>query len=492
MPLDANEQWFRENGWAEPTAGETEIEPPPATGVRSVRAVRDGSARETAPNAPNVPNAHPREAGQLWQELARFVRRFVVLSEPQADAVALWVLHTHALDAADTTPYLAITSAEKRSGKTRLLEVLELLVREPLPTANISDAALFRAVAELSPTLLLDEVDAIFGAKARDREDLRGMLNAGYRRGNSVLRMGGAKMTTLEAFPVFCTKVFAGIGRLPDTIEDRSIRIRLERKTRDETAERFRRREVEAEAGALKERAAAWAEPSIDWLIDARPLLPDELDDRAQDVWEPLLAIAELAGDEPAIRARAAAVALSSGAGRDDDSLGVRLLADIRRVLDDRGTDRIKTSELLWALAAIETSPWGNWYGKQLSAHGLSKLLQGFHIKTMPVWVDGETVRGYKREQFQDAWSRYLPDAAVSGVRAVRAGLPDEAPPNAPNAPNAQGTPQLTDEEVEREFVRFYPEANGATPEQKRDLVLACLAAEAHSQQQHAPEGAAT
>src|SRR5439155_12653817 len=111
------------------------------------------------------------------------------------------------------------------------------------PTANISDAALFRAIAKLSPTLLLDEVDAIFGPKARDREELRGMLNAGYRRGAVTHRMGGNKMTTLEAFPVFCAKVFALIGDLPDTIADRAVRIRLERRTRDEPIERFHRRD---------------------------------------------------------------------------------------------------------------------------------------------------------------------------------------------------------------------------------------------------------
>jgi hypothetical protein len=105
---------------------------------------------------------------------AGFVRRFVVLSEEQLAAIALFAFHTYATDAAETTPYLSVTSALPRCGKTRLLEVLELLVREPLPTANISDAALFRAIEKMAPTLLFDEIDAIFGPKARDREDLRG------------------------------------------------------------------------------------------------------------------------------------------------------------------------------------------------------------------------------------------------------------------------------------------------------------------------------
>jgi hypothetical protein len=174
-------------------------------------------------------------------DVVHFVRRFVVVSAEQADTLALWAAHTHGITAFDTTPYLAIVSPEKRSGKTRLLEVLELLVHEGLPTANTSDAALFRSISQLTPTVLLDEVDAVF--KSREREDLRGLLNAGYRRGAKVRRMGGPRNTTLEEFDVFCAKAFAGIGTcLPDTILDRAITIALQRKTRDEVVERFRRR----------------------------------------------------------------------------------------------------------------------------------------------------------------------------------------------------------------------------------------------------------
>src|SRR5215204_2550337 len=191
---------------------------------------------------PKTPRSQPPEtlpskadgANRILEDLRVFIRRFVVLTDAQADAVTLWVAHTHPIEAFSCTPYLAITSGEKRSGKTRLLEVLELVVREPLQTANISDAALFRVVGhpEKSPTLLLDEVDAIF--KSREREELRGLLNAGYRRGAVVHRMGGANNRTLETFPVFGPKAFAGIGNcLPDTISDRAIPIRLQRRVRE-------------------------------------------------------------------------------------------------------------------------------------------------------------------------------------------------------------------------------------------------------------------
>jgi hypothetical protein len=368
------------------------------------------------------------------EDVATFIRRFVVLNERQADAVALWIAHTHASEAAETTPYLLLTSAEKRSGKTRLLEVLELVVHEPLPTANISDAALFRAIAELSPTLLLDEVDAIFGGKAREREDLRGLLNAGYRRGAVVRRMGGAKMTTLEAFPVYCPKAFAAIGKLPDTIADRSIAIRLQRKTREEQVERFRRRWAQPEGGSLRDCFADWLEPQLDYLRESRPELPEELDDRAQDCWEPLFAIADLAGGDWPDRARAAALELSGNGEREDDSMTARLLNDIFSVFENGAGDRLRTADLIAHLAEIEESPWGDWYGKTISPQGLSKLLRPHRIKTMPVKVEGETVRGYKREQFAEAFHRVL---GVTRVTSVTSKSPSQGKGNAGNAGNA-------------------------------------------------------
>lgn len=381
------------------------------------------------------------DGAELLDALAAWVRRYVVLTDTQAAAVALWIVHTHAIEAADSTPYLHVSSAEKRSGKTRLLEVLELLVRQALPTANISDAALFRAIDELSPTLLFDEIDSIFGAKAREREDLRGMLNAGYRRGAVARRMGGARMTTLEAFPVFCGKAFAGIGDLPDTIADRCIRIRMQRRTRDEPVERFRRRDADTDAEPLHRWAGSWAQHHAAQLAEARPALPDELDDRAQDVWEPLLAIADLADADWPARARAAAISLSSADTREDDSLTAKLLTDLHAVFTKSTVDRFKTSDLIDELAQIEESPWGDMYGKPITAHGLSKLLRPFGIKTMPVWVDGRTLRGYKLEQFHEPWKR------IVGVRALGSVSPDPAEnggTNAPNAANANGTGGLT------------------------------------------------
>jgi hypothetical protein len=296
-----------------------------------------------------------------------------------------------------------------------LLEVLELLTCDPLFTANISDAALFRVIDERGPTLLVDEVDAIFGKKS-ERNELRGIINAGYRRGATTHRMGGANNTTLQEFAVFCPKAFAGIGdALPDTVTDRSIPIRLKRRTREEVIERFRRREVGPEGHELRDRLAEWLEPHFDYLVESRPGLPEDLDDRAQDVWEPLLAVADLASLNWGRLARVSAIALMTGEERGDDSLTATLIRDIYTVFTSNGYDRLKTADLLQELYVLEESPWGDWYGKPLSAQKLSQLLKPYRVKTMPVKVEGVTVRGYKVEQFKDAFARL----ALPGVTGV-------------------------------------------------------------------------
>lgn len=368
--------------------------------------------------------AEPADAvGTVLDALTTFLRRFVVLSPSQRDVNALWIFHTHAVDAADATPYLGLTSAEKRSGKTRLLEVLELLVSKPLVTVNASEAVLFRAIDAESPTLLFDEIDAIFGPKARDREDMRGILNAGYRRGAKVRRVGGPNRDRLDEFSVFCPKAFAGIGSLPDTLADRSIPIRLERRGPAETVERFRRRFIEPDATVLREAVEHAAAQVYSALAVAEPDLPEELDDRAQDVCEPLLAIADVAGGDWPQRARRAVVELCASREPDDDSLGVRLLSDIRDGFGDR--DRLTTEVLLANLHAQDEAPWADWFGKPFTARQLAKLLKPYGVHSRTVRFDDDrTAKGFLVDQFKPVWTRYLAPNPSHGHK------PEEQRPN--------------------------------------------------------------
>jgi hypothetical protein len=339
-----------------------------------------------------------------------FMRRYVVLSDVQADATALWTFHTHTTDAADATAYLWITSAVKESGKTRKLEALELVVARPWLTGRVTAAVLARKVDAEKPTLLLDESDAAFNGEKEYAETLRGILNSGYRRsGKSSVCVGqGANMGYVD-LSTFCAKAIAGIGELPDTVASRSIPIRLKRKAPDERVERFYKRKAGEEAEPLYQALVALGAHHVDALAEMRPELPEELPDRAADVWEPLLAIAVLAGGEWPERARRAAVALS-GRGADGAGLeiSVQLLADCRPAFGER--DRLSTKDLIDALAEDEEAPWGTWHkGTRISPRALARLLEPFGVRSRTIRLDGgETPKGYVRESFEDAWRRYL------------------------------------------------------------------------------------
>ena len=217
----------------------------------------------------------PEDGGSLLSEIVHFLRRYVVLGEAELDAIALWIVHTHAFAAAEATPYLAITSAEKASGKTRLLESLELLVAKAWLTGRVTPTVITRKIDAEEPTLLLDESDAAFGGEKEYSEVLRGILNTGYRRGGkaSVAVPAGRSFEAID-LSTFSPKAIAGIGKLPDTVSSRSIPIRLKRRTALEEVERFRRRRVEREAAPVRERIEAFAAEISDALLDAEPELP--------------------------------------------------------------------------------------------------------------------------------------------------------------------------------------------------------------------------
>lgn len=364
----------------------------------------------------NAENLERRRAAldgaELLHDLVAFLRRFVVFaSVHQTHAIALWVVHTHAIDATDVTPRLNIASPEPRCGKSRVVDLLELLVAAPLVVVNISEAALFRTLAEAPRTLLHDEVDALFKAR-NEHEDLRALLNAGHSRGRTIPRMvpKGRGFETVE-FPCFAATCLAGIGDLPRTLTDRSIPVRLARRLPTEPVERFRRRAVVGEADQLRARVAAWAERNGEHLRDAWPDLPGELDDRAADGWEPLFAIADLAGGEWPGRARAAAVALHGPTGVDDPSVTLQLLTSVQKVFDDRAEPHglwTKT-ELLPALRDLEEAPWGAWNeGQGIKVHELARHLRVHGVISRTVRKAERTFKGYLRADLEPVWERYL------------------------------------------------------------------------------------
>lgn len=344
----------------------------------------------------------------LLLDLSNFIRRFVSLSRGQADVCALWVLHTWAFEAAHFTPYLNITSPLPRCGKSTLQQLLSLLVNKPWYTSRVTAAVLVRRIHKEHPTLLLDESDAAFQGNKEYAEALRGILNSGFER-NGACSMCVPPDWEPKNFSTFCPKAIAGIGRLPDTVEDRSIPIRLQRKLPSEPCERLRLRKVGPDAEVLRQRAATWATQYQDNLDTRESEMPNELNDRQQDVCEPLVAIADLTGDDWPSRVRQALIELLTGQSVRDDADLVRLLADIRDWFEKRQIDRTTSTELVGYLKDIEESPWGDpEKGYPLTPIRLARLLKPIGVRPRDLRFPEGTFKGYERADFEDAWARYL------------------------------------------------------------------------------------
>jgi hypothetical protein len=368
------------------------------------------------------------DGADLADQLVEFYRRFVNMTEHQAHVLALWTLHTHAIDAAQFTPYIAVEAPTMRSGKTRTMEVAELVVHKPEMIIEPTEAVVFRVVEAEQPTLLLDEYDAIFANSEQER--LRALLNAGYQRGATVPRIEEVKgERVIRKFSVFSAKMLAGIGRLPSTIADRSIPIRLQRKKRGEhQPERFRRRRAEREGNRLRSEGHWWARRNLEALRDAEPDLPDELNDRQQDGAEAPLAIADRLGGEWPGRARRALVEILAGADEAPEFEGFnggQLLGDVRRVFDALDAEQLRSAELVKLLnegpvalepdapddarGALEDLNWSEYrHGRGLNARVLANRLRDFKVGPRDIRFDDGTRKGYRREDLEDAWERYL------------------------------------------------------------------------------------
>ncbi|WP_239335081.1 DUF3631 domain-containing protein [Frankia sp. CiP3] len=349
------------------------------------------------------------DGAAILDRLHTALTRYVVLPTPEAtDAVALWIAASHAQPAWAHAPRLVIRAPEKRCGKSRLLDVVEATCHSPLITVNASTAAVYRSIDEDPPTLLVDEADTIFGAaRSGDaKEDLRGLLNAGHQRNRPAIRWDAANRSR-EVLPTFAMAALAGIGTMPDTIEDRSVIIRMRRRINGETVAPYRHRRDRPHLRTLAEELDGWLRPTLEILELAEPVMP--VDDRAADTWEPLIAIADHAGRDWPERARHALITMIAEATADETpSLKVQLLIDVRSAFGS-STTALFTKQLLALLNADPEAPWADMGAGGLSARRLADLLHEHGIRSRNVRVPGEQGKGYERADFLDAWRRYCP-----------------------------------------------------------------------------------
>jgi putative DNA primase/helicase len=365
---------------------------------------QQGETRNISFHEPE-PWPQPVDGSLLLDGIADSLRRFVILPTAEIAAITLWIIHTYAVEATAICPILIIKSAEKRCGKTLILELLLNLVFRPLPVSNITASSLFRVIERYKPTLLLDEADTFLG----DNDELRGVLNSGYRRSSSyVIRTVGENFEPV-VFNTFGPKAVAQINMPRETIVDRGVIIEMRRKAPGERTERLRSDRIFKEFHPLRQKITRWAKDNLRQLTDYEPQVPESLNDRAQDSWRPLLAIAELAGERWTGYGRASAVKLSEG--KSEVSRRTLLLADIRDIFRQLGTGRMASADICTRLGIMEEHPWPEWRdGRPITVRQLARMLEPLDIRPKQLRMGDVNIRGYELTDFADSFARYLPD----------------------------------------------------------------------------------
>jgi hypothetical protein len=354
------------------------------------------------------------DGAELLDEILKADRRYVILPKGGDITLPLWILFAWTHDAFQVSPLLDFRSPTKRCGKTTGLKFIKRLVPRPIIATNISTPSLFRAIEAFNPTLLIDEVDTFLN---RDQET-NGILNGGHERdGAFVLRCEGDKHET-RTFSVWCPKVLSGIGRRKDTLDDRSISIPMKRKGPGQKVEKLLIKGG-GEFLTLRQKLARWSEDHLEDLKSSNPEIPESLNDRAQDNWFPLLAIADLCGGEWPKRAREAALILSGEDNQDEDTWGIQLLSDARDYFRGQDTDRVSSEGFVNHLLTLEDRDWSEMgrSGKEITKRGVSRILKPFDVKPKTIRLNSETTaKGYTKEMLEDSFFHYLPDTPIPNV----------------------------------------------------------------------------
>lgn len=375
----------------------------------------------------------------VLDEVERFAGPFLAFpTAHHLTVVVLWIAHTWVTGAFYVTPRLVIDSAEPGSGKTRVLEILALLCRSAKLTLSTTTAALYRRIADAgdeSLTVLQDESDALFGKVTNPQaEDLRALYNAGYKRGATVDRCetDGKGGIRVREFPVYAAVALAGLaGKMPATITDRAVVLHMRRRSPDETVKEFRERDAALSATPIRDRLEAWAVDNLDALEKCRPEMPAGVRDRKAEVWEALLAVADVAGGQWPERARDACAHFVLETDPDALSFGLRLLRDVREAFD--GHDRMFSEDLVKALIEDDEAEWANLWGKPLDKNRLAKELKRYGVRSTTIRIGEGRAKGYHLDGddgLEQAWYRYLPPTSSRDNRASGdiAGQPVTAP----------------------------------------------------------------
>jgi putative DNA primase/helicase len=365
--------------------------------------------------------AEAGDGAEILNAVAAEYNKYLSLPDGGVETLTLWTVFAWAHEAFSVSPILALLSPTMAAGKTTASGMLEqLLIDETYHPSSLTPAVLFRLKGRVDkaqatpptdpepPTLclLMDEADHWLGL----REELQAILNSGHtRRSARVARMVGTN--EVGWFSSWYPKAIALVDRpnspLLDTLRDRAIIVPMARKRKVEQLSKFPRHRSLPELDTLRKRIAAWVREHFKELRELgegeSPLAPEELYDRARDNWTPLMAIARLASGGWEERARRAAVTLSERT-QETEQL-VELLRDIKNVFEAEGLDVLRSVVLVEKLKVLDGRPWKD---IRLSATKVAKILRPLGVRPQQIWTHKTNVQGYRLEQFQDAFERYL------------------------------------------------------------------------------------
>lgn len=374
----------------------------------------------------------PNPGADILDRLDAFLARFVAYPNEHARHTnVLWAAHCWFMDCWAYTPRLLFISPEAGSGKTTALKATACLVPRPDFVGDLTPSSLFRSIDEsmetqgARPTVLYDELDTVFGNREEGRIaniEMRRLIDIGFDRHATVkrtVRQGGTQTT--QRYQVYAPMILAGkmtAEYVPGTIRSRAITVEMQRKAPHERVDRWPRKGGPAEADTLRDLLQLWAELVHQAAHERLPEIPEALDSRDADKWEALLLVAELAGGHWPETARVAAVAaVAASQANAVVSAGVQLLTDVKAIFDMMLADTIFTGPMLAELKAMEISPWA-----ALTPIKMAQLLNGYGVRPKNQRIGERVAKGYRREYFADAWSRYLPQAATPATPATSQG----------------------------------------------------------------------
>ena len=336
-------------------------------------------------------------------DVVDLIKRHCVLRPVEIDAIALWITASYLINSFRVFPKLTLISPEKRCGKSTTMEVIQSVAKDGVLLSSISSAGIYRVTQQGQPTLLIDEADTF----VKDGSpDLIGIINSGHsKKGATIIRCDGDKYQTKE-FSTWMPMVFASIGALSDTVMDRSIVINLRRKKSQEQVVRVPV-DLEKQQATVRNALASWRSSNKAAIKNSNVTVPNLDNDRAQDNWFPMYAVAELFGHGWPARCEAAYRALTTQA---EPELPTLLLASISAHFSSAETNRISSSELVTELCKDETGPWQECNnGRRVTQNQVARLLKNYGITPSSMRFGESVIRGYERTDFIDAFERYIP-----------------------------------------------------------------------------------